>query len=358
MIEKASQPSGFNTDQADSALVCSVPGCPDTVTAGRLLREARESAGVQLATLAAALKVPVKKLQALESDCHDLLIDAVFVRALACSVCRSLKADPTPVLALLPLSGLPSPNPTSTEVPPPFYARHSTIKPTSRSPISVPAAVGGVFLLAAVVVVVFFPAIRESSVASKLSGLTRDAMHDVASPARPMPFAPESLPSSGAEAPTPGIVEVAGPKSSRASNPDSPSSSGAASGGRLKSADGAFLPPASTASPLPLVLAATAIAPPVGGAAASLRAAAESPAGARLLTINATAQPTWVMVTDAKGVVIFSRNIGAGQEVAIAGLVPLSVVVGRADAARVTVRGVTMDMGVHTKENVARFEVK
>ena len=53
----------------------------DTVTAGTLLREAREAAGLHVATLAANLKVPVRKLEALEEDRFDQLGDAVFIRA-------------------------------------------------------------------------------------------------------------------------------------------------------------------------------------------------------------------------------------------------------------------------------------
>lgn len=73
-------------------------------SAGAVIRRAREDAGVHIAALAVALKVPVKRLEALEADRHDLLPDAVFVRALARSVCRSLKLDPAQVLPLLPQS--------------------------------------------------------------------------------------------------------------------------------------------------------------------------------------------------------------------------------------------------------------
>ena len=65
----------------------------DGVSAGTLLREAREAAGLHVSTLAANLKVPVRKLEALEEDRYDLLPDAVFVRALASSVCRTLKVE-------------------------------------------------------------------------------------------------------------------------------------------------------------------------------------------------------------------------------------------------------------------------
>lgn len=76
-------------------------------SAGALIRRAREDAGVHIAALAVALKVPVKRLEALEADRYDLLTDVVFARALAGSVCRHLKIDPHAVLSLLPQGQLP-----------------------------------------------------------------------------------------------------------------------------------------------------------------------------------------------------------------------------------------------------------
>ncbi len=67
-----------------------------------MLRQARERAGVHVAALAVALKVPVRQLEALEQGRFDLLPDHTFARALAASVCRHLKTDPTPILAALP----------------------------------------------------------------------------------------------------------------------------------------------------------------------------------------------------------------------------------------------------------------
>ena len=72
------------------------------VSAGALLRAARESAGVHIGFLAATLKVPVRKLELLEDSRFDELPDATFVRALSLSVCRVLKCDPSAVLAALP----------------------------------------------------------------------------------------------------------------------------------------------------------------------------------------------------------------------------------------------------------------
>ncbi len=71
-------------------------------SAGGLLRSLRQDAGLKIDSLAATLRVPVAKLQALEDDQWDMLPDAMFARALALSVCRHLSADASPVMALLP----------------------------------------------------------------------------------------------------------------------------------------------------------------------------------------------------------------------------------------------------------------
>lgn len=83
-----------------------VPATVRATTAGGLLRQARQARGIQVATLAAAIKVNPRKLELLESDRFDELPDATFSRALAQTVCRTLKVDAGPILGLLPpLSG-------------------------------------------------------------------------------------------------------------------------------------------------------------------------------------------------------------------------------------------------------------
>lgn len=74
-------------------------------TAGGMLRTARQAQGLHIAALAASIKVAQRKLEALEGDRYDELPDMTFTRALAKTVCRSLKIDATPVLALLPQLG-------------------------------------------------------------------------------------------------------------------------------------------------------------------------------------------------------------------------------------------------------------
>jgi cytoskeleton protein RodZ len=95
MIERASE---FGA----SAAMPLVGGDSSLMTAGEMLRQAREAHGLDIAVVAAALKVPTQKMEALESDNIDALPDPVFARALAASVCRALRIDSAPVLAKLP----------------------------------------------------------------------------------------------------------------------------------------------------------------------------------------------------------------------------------------------------------------
>jgi cytoskeleton protein RodZ len=71
-------------------------------SAGGMLKAARQKSGLHLAVLSANLKVSIKQLEALEADQFEQLLEPVFARALAAKVCRILKIDAAPVLALMP----------------------------------------------------------------------------------------------------------------------------------------------------------------------------------------------------------------------------------------------------------------
>ena len=80
----------------------SEPSANAGLSAGALLRKARLAQGLDIAALAAAIKVTPHKLELLESDQIDELHGATFARALAQTVCRGLRVDPAPIMALLP----------------------------------------------------------------------------------------------------------------------------------------------------------------------------------------------------------------------------------------------------------------
>jgi cytoskeleton protein RodZ len=69
---------------------------------GARLGAARRQQGLHIAALAAQLKVPVARLEALEAERWSELPDATHARALATSVCRVLNLDAAAVLAGMP----------------------------------------------------------------------------------------------------------------------------------------------------------------------------------------------------------------------------------------------------------------
>lgn len=275
-----------------------------TQRAGAMLRQAREQAGLHVEALAVALKVSVKKLEALEAGRIDLLPDATFARGLAASICRGLKIDPKPVLELMPgISGE-----RMAVAPPAINARFepgaavSTGSALRNSPS--PAMWVVLVLLLGALAIYLWPG----------SGERRSAS-DAAVPLG----APEST--------------------------DAPA----------ESAPAVAVAPAVT-EPAPLAGAAPAAVPPVPTAPAAQAAPAAS-ATAALLQFIAKGE-TWVQVTDAKGNVPLRRSLVPGETVTADGTPPLAVVIGRIDAVDVQVRGQAKDLQAIAKNNVARFEVK
>jgi cytoskeleton protein RodZ len=124
------------------------------VEAGNLLRSAREATGLHVAALAVSLKVPVKKLEALEAGRIDQLPDLTFARALAASVCRTLKIDPTPVLAHFPATGVSRLGAESPSINTPYRPTGSGPRISLRGQMLNPSVLAVAALLVAAVAVV------------------------------------------------------------------------------------------------------------------------------------------------------------------------------------------------------------
>jgi cytoskeleton protein RodZ len=76
-----------------------------------------------------------------------------------------------------------------------------------------------------------------------------------------------------------------------------------------------------------------------------------------LLSIAATGD-SWVEVVNGSGRVVMQRMLKTGDVIEFSTAPPYAVVLGRADAARVTVRGQPFDVMPYARNSVARFEVK
>lgn len=307
------------------------PAANDGVTAGALLRRAREASGLHVAALAVSLKVPVRKLEALEEDRWDVLPDSVFVRALASSVCRTLKIDPQPVLDRLPQNSPPRLLRVDQGINMPFHSPSDGAPPSLVNQLSKPVFLVVFALLLGALVLIFMPDIRSDVVATTVT-VTPQAVV-----ATPLAFNPSM----------PVVVPVAA-TSTPATSP----------GGATPVAVSAALPAAVAASavrPAAVSIAAPVSSPSPAQAAAVAPVAATPASG---IIVFRAKGPSWVEVTDAKGVVGLSKVLASGEVASAAGALPLKVTVGRVDSTEVQVRGKAFDLRKVSKDNVARFEVK
>ena len=78
---------------------------PVTATAGSLLRDAREAAGISLDSVAQQLKLHLRQVKALEDDDFAQLPGRTFIRGFIRNYARLLRLDPAVVLAALPDAG-------------------------------------------------------------------------------------------------------------------------------------------------------------------------------------------------------------------------------------------------------------
>lgn len=282
-------------------------------TAGAMLRTAREKRGLHIAALAASIKVPQRKLEALESDRYEELLDLTFTRALAQTICRTLKIDAQPVLERLPqVSGAaPKLQHVSNGLNAPFRERPGRDEPADWSWLGRPVVWGTLLVLIAAGVLAFAP----TRFLDRLKGA--------------LPSAP------GASAAASSSVSV--------------------------------MPPAGTASGVveivptgPLVIGGTAT--PLGAPAAvdapqpALVPSATVSAVEGLLAVKALGE-TWVEVQDARGRTLLSRKIAAGEALGLNGDVPLRVTVGNATNTQITFRGQLVDLKANTQGNVARLQL-
>jgi len=286
------------------------------IQAGAMLRQLRQSAGIDPMLLSSALKVTLQKIQALEDGRLDDLPDLTFARGLAAAICRYFAVDPKPVLALMPTAapGLPV-EPHSLGESFKASAFHVSSGSSSlRTPRQNAVGVPGWVLAAAAVLLI-------GALAVWFAPLSRS-------------LAPQSQVASGA-------VSVAEPVS--APEPDA-----AASAASAASAEASAAAPAVQAS-APELAVSVASAPEVSAAGDAVEQ--------DVVTFNATGR-VWIGVRDSTGKSIMDRILNEGDSLSVGGQLPLSVTVGDKTAVAVSVRGQLLDLDQYVSKGVvARFTV-
>ena len=285
-----------------------VPAAPtDAAAAGALLRAARLAQGLHIAALAASIKVSPAKLEALEAGRNHELPDHTFARALALTVCRVLKTDATPVLALMP--GAPSTGlglglgRVDGGLNTPFRDRPGRADPAGWVPWRHPVLwlVAGLLVAAAAFVLVPNLPLADERQSPVADGAAQPLM-----------------PPSGAAIVLPG-------------------------------ADSAVPLPGDAASAVPVAPAAVAAAGSTAPAASAPVAA--SPDGLTLRALEAS----WVQVVDGSGKTVLARLVPAGETVALTATPPLRLRIGNLRGTEISYRGQPVNLPATTRDNIANI---
>lgn len=294
-------------------------------TAGALLRAAREKQGLHIAALAAAIKVAPRKLDALENDRWQELPDATFTRALAQTVCRTLKIDSRPVLALLPAAITLPLEPIGNGMNQPFRDRSGRDAPAFGASAIRPMVWAAAVLMVAAVAIYFAP-----------------------------PDLWQTRPTATAQAPAPAAVPVPAVAASgaglQATLAETHTASSAAPAASAAAAQAAASSGAVAAPAVALTAGETVFSTPPSAAA--------SASSATGLIQLSSSDPSWVDARDARGTVLLSRTVLPGESVGLNGNLPIRLTIGNAAVTQLQFRGQPVDLAPRTRENVARVELQ
>ncbi len=315
-------------------------------SAGQLLREAREAQGLHVAALAVSLKVPVKKLEALEADRLEELPDAVFVRALASSVCRALKINAKPVLDKLPQLNTRVLDQPSSDVNVAFRTRADGLAPSALANLNKPVMFGVLAILLAAIVIMFLPDFAARTANTTASGAAPAPQLSSVGVSMGNPVNVPSTPVGSASDATTGVVSSAGAVASAtlATNSSTPT-------------------PMPTLSVTPSLSTPSVSSPTLTITPPTVTSAADAlPVPADSVIVFTASGESWIEVKDAGGKTILQRTLQNGEKAGAGpaqGRLPYSVTVGRANLTQVSVRGRAFDLAtVSSKDAVARFQVK
>lgn len=294
-----------------------------------MLRAARQQQGLHIAALAAAIKVSPAKLESLESGRYHELLDIAFSRALAQTVCRMLKIDPTPVLAQMPGAPPDALGRVDGGLNMPYRERPGRVVPGDWAPWRHPVLWLVALLLIAAAAFVLVPA---------------TVVRDLALPgsAGTLPVMP---PGGAAAAQPAGADTGAAPAAGAASGPGLAPKT--ASPGEL--GINAALTLGAAATPRTELPAATSGAL-VGDANPNANANANANGDAVMLR---ALQPTWVQAVDGTGQTLMARLLPAGETVEMTVTPPLRLKIGNVSGTELSFRGHRVDLSTATRDNIA-----
>jgi cytoskeleton protein RodZ len=273
------------------------------LSAGAMLRHARESAGWSIDMVSQQLKLAPRQVQALEQDDFAQLPGRTFVRGFMRNYARLLHLDPDALLSALPetAAGPSLDRPTLAQT-----ARTMGDLPSEEA--AKPSSARWAIPLALVAIVAI--ALAYEFGRPLLERGKSELANRGPSPAPKQLPAPVVQPA--AEAP-PAVAPVAAPAPAAA--------------------------PQEPPQPEPPTIAAP------------------MPPGTETPLVFVFRGTSWIEVRDAKGTIVLSTMGYPGATHAVGGAFPLEVVLGNAEAVNVTMRGAPYDTTPYVKQNVAKFRV-
>jgi cytoskeleton protein RodZ len=328
----------------DSEAAAGEPAAPAAESPGALLFAERRNQGLSLGDIARQLKLSVRQVEALERDDYGTFSGPLFVRGFLRNYAKLLHLEPEALLAAANLATPVVVGPTA--------AAHEPV--SAANPEGRRKFIAWTATVVLVIIVLMLLA----------SNVSKNRREPVPSPVAQGPSAPvttpqhaDSPPAALSPAPSAATVEAA-PQAAPIPEPPAPAPEAKLPTVSAVPAPGpASMPSAVAASNAP---AGPAPEPPAAAPVVpSQPVAAPTPhvmvSGTGTSQIRLTFEgESWVEIKDGSGATIFSRLNAAGTERVVKGTPPLTLVVGNARDVKLTYRDKAVDLGPHTRVDVAR----
>ncbi len=271
---------------------------------GALLRNAREARGATIAEVATALKMSARQIQAIEEEEFSQLSGATFVRGFIRNYARLLQIDAAPILAALPEQAAAA----TAQLRVPSEVRVKMPALNRRQGKGLPIATFFALIVLGISLLLYFDVFDLSG---SIKPWVRAASQHASTPERPVTAQPAPLVTHPASMPqSESVPQRAGEEdaSQRVAGTEAPQN-----------------------MPVP-------------------------PGMGRLVFVFDA--NSWVDVKDAGGRTIFSQMNAKGTTQVVDGKPPLQLVVGNASQVKVRYNDEPVDLGPHTRVDVARFTLE
>jgi cytoskeleton protein RodZ len=307
------------------------PVAPLAESPGAVLLAERRNQGLSLGDIARQLKLSVRQVEALERDDYATFSGPLFVRGFLRNYAKLLHLEPEALLAAANLSA----TPVTVGPPAAAYVPVSAANPEGRRKF--------IAWTVTVVLTIIVLMLLASNVSKDRREPGPPAIAQGPSAPATTPQHADSPPATLSPALPPATVDAA-PKAAPMPEPAAQ---------EPKPAAAARPPPAATEAP------SIAAAPPAAAQAAASPKPHVQVSGSGTSQIRMTFEgESWVEIKDGTGTTIFSRLNTAGTERVIKGTPPLTLVVGNAHGVKLTYRDKAIDLGPHTRVDVARITLE